>query len=243
MTQFMVSIASTSFGTIVPSSESKNTKYHEHNTPLQVFNRIPWRFYSDAETCRGDIYYELSCVICDVLYFITCICWSIYWNTKVNSMSNKSMQNKSLQKQIHYCKTNYTACHTEYWLKCGMTSSAIQSRADCYFLKDVQVELASGIRSAFQVFGGCDIFKSHIAYILYCGLKCLLNQISGVINYNFTAVRYLCCSYRQFCARNIGTYYVNFIKSCKEWINIEPGLNMSTFHVVLKCSFALKYTK
>ena len=62
----------------------------------------------------------------------------------MNGTSNiKIYKNKSLKKRIHYCKANYSACHTENWLNCGVTSSDIRSCADCYFLTDVQEELVA----------------------------------------------------------------------------------------------------
>jgi hypothetical protein len=38
-----------------------------------------------------------------------------------------------------------------------------QSRADCYLHTEVQEELTMLFSSVFQVFGKCDILKSHIA--------------------------------------------------------------------------------
>jgi hypothetical protein len=47
-------------------------------------------------------------------------------------------------------------------LNCGVTSSDVQSCADCYLLTDIQEELAALIFSVFHVFGKCDTLKSHI---------------------------------------------------------------------------------
>ena len=37
------------------------------------------RWQSSVKICSGDIYHELCVMICNLLYFIMCICWSIYW--------------------------------------------------------------------------------------------------------------------------------------------------------------------
>ena len=42
-------------------------------------SQIPCRWQSDAVIRRGDAYHKLCVIVCVLLYFIKCNCWSIYW--------------------------------------------------------------------------------------------------------------------------------------------------------------------
>lgn len=65
----------------------------------------------------------------------------------------------------------------------------------------------------------------------------------GHINYNFTVTWYLYYSYTHFSTQNTGTYYVNFINSCKKCIKIEPELNYIYISNSLKIFICIKVQK